>query len=77
MSHSVTPWTIAYQGSSVHRDFPGKILEKVAMPSSMESSQNRDQTQVYHIAGRFFTVWATMNAREKEFLTVAIKIQQH
>ena len=29
------------------------------MPSSRESSQPRDQTQVSHIAGQFFTVWAT------------------
>ena len=29
------------------------------MPSSRGSSQSRDQTQVSHIAGRFFTIWAT------------------
>ena len=32
-----------------------RILEWVAIPSSKGSSQPRDQTQVYHIAGRFFT----------------------
>ena len=32
------------------------------MPSSRGSSQPRDQTQVSHIAGRFFTVWTTREA---------------
>ena len=32
------------------------------MPSSRGSSQSRDQTQVFHIAGRFFTTWATEEA---------------
>ena len=32
-----------------------RILEWVAMPSSMASSQTRDGTQVSHIVGRFFT----------------------
>ena len=38
------------------------ILEWVAMPSSEGSSQTRDGTQVSHIAGRFFTDWATGKA---------------
>ena len=41
-----------------------RILEWVAMPSSRESSQPRDQTQVSRIADRFFTVWATREAPE-------------
>ena len=40
-----------------------RIPEWVAMPSSRGSSQPRDQTQVSHIAGRFFTVWATNEAQ--------------
>ena len=32
-----------------------RILEWVAFPFSRVSSQPRDQTQVSHIAGRFFT----------------------
>ena len=32
-----------------------RILEWVAFPFSMRSSKPRDQTQVYHIAGSFFT----------------------
>jgi len=39
-------------------------LEWVAFPSSRESSQPRDQTQVSCIAGRFFTSWATNEAQE-------------
>jgi len=33
-----------------------RILKWVAVPSSREASQPRDQTQVSLIAGRFFTV---------------------
>ena len=36
-----------------------KILVWVAFPISRGSSQPRDWTQVSHIAGRFFTSWAT------------------
>ena len=32
------------------------------MPSSRGSSPPRDWTQVFHIVGRFFTVWATREA---------------
>ena len=35
-----------------------KILEWVAMPSSRESSQPRDRTQVSHIAEGLITTWA-------------------
>ena len=40
-----------------------RILEWVAMPSSTGSSQPRDQTQVSHITGGFFTSWATREAQ--------------
>ena len=46
-------------GSSVHGILQAIILEWVARPSSRRSSQPRDQTQVSHTAGRFFTIWAT------------------
>ena len=49
-------------GSSVHGILQARILEWVTMPSSKESSQLRDLTQVSHIAGRFFTAWATRDA---------------
>jgi len=47
-----------------------RILEWVAMPSSRGSSQPRDQTQVSHIAGRFFTVWATREAFVSMLLSI-------
>ena len=39
-----------------------KILEWVAFPCSRGSSEPRDWTQVFPIAGRFFTSWATKEA---------------
>ena len=41
---------------SVHGILEAKIQEWVAIPFSRRSSRPRDQTQVSHIAGRFFTV---------------------
>ena len=45
--------------SSVYGILQGRILAWVAIPFSRGSSQHRGRTQVYHIACRFFTVWAT------------------
>ena len=47
---------------TVHGILQARILEWVAMPSSRRSSKPRDRTQVSHIAGRFFTSWATREA---------------
>ena len=41
-----------------------RILEWVAFPLSRGSSQPRDQTQVFSIAGGFFTSGATREAQE-------------
>ena len=38
------------------------------MPSSSGSTQPRDQAQVSHIAGGFFTDWATREAQSEYFL---------
>ena len=46
-----TKWTV------VHTVLQGRILEWVAFPFSKGASQPRDQTQVSHIAGGFFTTW--------------------
>ena len=43
---------------TVHGILQARILEWVAFPFSRGSSQPRDQTQVSHIAARFFTSWA-------------------
>ena len=40
---------------TVHGILQAKILEWAAFPFSRGSSQPRDQTQVSHIAGGFFT----------------------
>ena len=56
---SVTPWTVAHQVPLSMGILQARILEWIAMPSSRGSSQPRDHTQVSHIAGRFFTIWAT------------------
>ena len=47
---------------TVHDIIQARILEWVAVPFSMGSSQPRDQTQDSGIAGRFFTSWATRKA---------------
>ena len=53
------------QADSLQSEPPGKprILEWVAYPFSRGSSQPRDQTQVSHISGRFFTSWVTREAK--------------
>ena len=48
--------------SSIHRIIQARILELIAISFSRGSSQLRDQTQVSHIAGGFFTIWATREA---------------
>ena len=55
LSHSVCdPADCSPPDSSVHGVLQARTLEWVAMPSSRESSQPRDQTQVSLIAGGFF-----------------------
>ena len=51
-----------------------KILEWVAFPFSRGSFQPRDQTQVSHIEGGFFTSWATREAQYCKILIVSIEI---
>ena len=46
----------------VHGILQARILEWVAFPFSKGSSQPRDWTQVFRIAGGFFTSWATREA---------------
>ena len=49
---------------TVHGILQAGILEWVAIPFSRRSSQPREQTQVSHIAGRFFTIEATGSPKE-------------
>ena len=49
-------------GSSVHGILQARVLEWVAIPFSRGSSRPRDWTQVSHIPGRRFNLWATREA---------------
>ena len=53
------PMDCSLSGSLVHEIFQAKVLEWVAISFSTGSSWPRDRTQVSHISGRHFTVWAT------------------
>ena len=64
VSDSATPGTVAHQAPLSVGILQARILEWVEMPVSRGSSQSRDQTQVSHIAGGFFTIWATKEALE-------------
>ena len=52
---------------TVHGIIQARILEWIAFPFSRGSSQPRNQTLVSHIAGRFFTSWATREAPKYSF----------
>ena len=58
-SHSVVS-----DSCEVHGILQARILEWVALPFSRGSSQPRDRTQISHIAGEFFSSWATREAQE-------------
>ena len=66
------PMDYSHPSSSVHGVLLARILEFVAIPFSRRCSRPKDWTQVSHIAGRFFTVWATRkspnNGRTKHVL---------
>ena len=51
-----------------------RILEWVVMTSSKGSSQPRDRIQVSHIAGGFFTSWATREAQATDWGCYFFKI---
>ena len=56
------PMDCSLLGCSIHRIFQARVLERVAISFSRGSSWPMDQTQVFHIAGGFFTIWATREA---------------
>ena len=58
------PMDCSQLGSSVHGILHARILEWVAILFTRRSSWPKDQTQVFCIAGRFFTVWATREAHD-------------
>ena len=53
------PMDCSLPGSSIRRILEARIVEWVAISYSMGSSQSRDRTEVSHIVGRCFTLWAT------------------
>ena len=65
VSNSRNPLDGSPPGPSVHGILQARILEWVAMPYSRGSSQLRDRTRVFCIAGRFFTDLATREAQNK------------
>ena len=60
------PMDCSPPGSSDHGISPTRILGWVAISSSRGSSQPRDQTWISCIAGRFFTIWATMKREQNK-----------
>ena len=61
------PMDCSSSGSSVHGILQARILQWVASSFSRGSSQPRDQIQISHTEGRFFTVWATREIIEKAY----------
>ena len=57
------PMDCSSPGSSAHGDSPDKNTGVGSMPSSKGSSQPRDWIQVFHIAGKFFTIRSTSEAQ--------------
>ena len=55
VSDSVTSWTVAHQA-------PLSMGFCRVIPFSRGSSPPRDRTQISHIVGMFFSVWATKEA---------------
>ena len=53
-------------GSSVHGILQARILEWVAISYSRGSSWPRNQTWVSCISGRFFTIWAESQLRNRK-----------
>ena len=52
------PMDCSPPGSSIHGIFQARILEWIAILFSRASFQPRDRTQVLHITGRLYTLWA-------------------
>ena len=59
---------------TVHGILQARILEWVAFPFSRGSSQPRDRMQVSHIAGRFFTSWATRGVFSMKIIPMKCRV---
>ena len=60
------PMDCSLSGSSVHGIFQARVLEWIAISFSRGSSRPRNRTQVSHIAGRCFIIWATREAQRRQ-----------
>ena len=60
---------------TVHDILQVRILEWVVLPFSRGSSQPRNRTQVSHIAGIFFTSWATGKPNNTRVGTLSVLLQ--
>ena len=59
----VTPWTVTYQAPLSMGFSRQKYWSGLPFPSPGDFPQPRNWTQVSHIIGRHFTVWATREAK--------------
>ena len=62
ISDFLHPMDCSLPGSSVHEFLQARILEWIVISSSRQSSWPRDETQVFCIVSRFFTIWTTREA---------------
>ena len=67
-SHSVLSDSLWPMDCIFHGILQARLLEWVAFPFSMGSSQPRDWTQVSNIAGGFFTSWVTGKPKNTEWV---------
>ena len=67
------PMDCGLPGFSVHGILQGRIVKRIAF--SRGSSWRRDRTQVSHMVGRFFTIWATMEAPGRSQVNTPLKSQ--
>ena len=61
---------------TVHGILQARMLEWVAVPFSRGSSQPKDWTRVSYIEDRFFTIWATREAKFELQKQINVKSQQ-
>ena len=59
------PMDCSLSCSSIHGIFQARVLKWIAISFSRGPSWPRNRTRVSHIAGRYFTIWATREAVQK------------
>ena len=70
MSDSLWPYGYSLPSSSVHGILQARILEWVAIPFSRKSSQPRDGTYVFRVAGGLFTTEPLRKPQKNEYCQV-------